>query len=83
MIDARTFKRLDELGHWLRQVPAQQFLKDLDALAVQELGNLLSGVCAQSTDPKVTAAYQRWKTLDDLAVFLREQRKETSHDDER
>lgn len=59
----------------MRAPSAERFIRDLE-LQVKEAQANLNSQCAFSSDPKVTAYFQTWKTLSDLTTFLASVRRE-------
>lgn len=80
-MNTKAFKQGAELTGWLRAPVAERFLKDLDGQVSEALDGL-AGACSLSTDPAVRGRYQNWKTLSDMALFMRNARKESSTEDE-
>jgi hypothetical protein len=72
----RAFKQGAEFTSWLRAPAAERFLKDLDGQVSEALENLL-GASSLSSDPGVQGRYQNWKTLADMAAFMKNSRKES------
>lgn len=62
--------------HDMRHSP-EMFLRDLQA-NVDEAHAALVAVCAQSSDPKVTAHHARWLALSEFASYLANPRKAES-----
>jgi len=75
LTDYSNFRKSPDIIDWIRSVPGQFFLKQLEAKLATSFENLLA-TCSKSTDPKVTAAATHWNELATLAAFFRNGRKD-------
>lgn len=81
MIDLKKLPKGPDFTGWLRAPAAEHFAKALDAAGAEALKNLL-GAAGMSEDHKVRHYHAEWKTLTDLASFLKQSRKESPGDDD-
>lgn len=75
MTNYASFRKSDDIIDWIRSVPGQYFLKQLEEKLAAAHENLLA-TCSKSTDPKVTAASTLWNELATLSAFFRNGRKD-------
>lgn len=69
------FRKSTDVIDWIRAVPGQHFLKQLEERLEASHENLLA-TCSKSTDPKVTAAATLWNELATLSAFFRNAQKD-------
>jgi len=75
MTNYSTFRKSNDIIDWVRAVPGQYFLKQVEERLEAAHENLLA-TCSKSTDPKVTAAATLWNELATLAAFFRNAHKD-------
>jgi len=69
------FRKTTDIIDWMRSVPGQYFLKQIEERLESAHENLLA-TCSKSTDPKVTAAATLWNELATLSAFFRNAHKD-------
>lgn len=75
------WKKSPEFIGWLKAPSADRYVRDLTEQRDAALQTLI-GAAGLSDDPKVRERHAAWKKLEEITLFLRNSRRESSEDSE-